>query len=166
MICVVKIFNFLVLVGGIQILHCPLQGLGNHPYSIIGITMKFAGLPIATLSIVFLFILLWSLQRRKTSVLFQYLTFYRVAPKPTPWTAPPNLEICMTNTEKAAQTKIKKLKFQKHVLPDLQDWEWDLGDRETEKQLFHFSVWRTTCFILLLYKRLQFNQSYQHTGEP
>lgn len=73
-ICVVKIFNFLVLFGGIQIIHCPLQRPGNHPYSIIGITMKFAGLPITTFSIVFLFILLWSLQRRKNSVSPQHFT--------------------------------------------------------------------------------------------
>lgn len=108
MICVVKIFNFLVLVGGIQIFHRPLQGLGNHPYSIIGITMKFAGLPITALGIVFLFILLWSLQRRKTLVLLQYLTFYGVASKPTPQTAPSNLETFKSNTEKAAKTKFKK----------------------------------------------------------
>lgn len=70
--------------------------------------MEFAGLTITTLSIVFLFILLWSLQRRKTSVLLQYLTFYRVASKHTPQTAPSNSETCMTNTEMATKTKIKK----------------------------------------------------------
>lgn len=108
MICIVKIFNFLVLLGLIEMLHCLLQSLGNHPYSIVGITMKFAGLSITALGIVFLFILLWSLQRRKTSGLLQYLTFYRFESKPAPWTAVSNLETCITNTEKTAKTNIKE----------------------------------------------------------